>query len=1209
MKQLIYIALLTWPLALFALPTGEEVVSGEADFARLDSQTCIITPSDKSIIEYSRFDIGQSEHVQFVQPSKESTVLNRVMSTDPSAILGRLSANGKVFFVNPNGVYFGPDARVDVGSLVVSTLDIRDQDFLVDNYFFQNPIKHSSIVNDGNLHAESHIVLMAPHLRNSGVVTADLGSIAMLSGDKVTLDFTGDGLIGFAVEAEEIQAALIEQMGELKAQNGQIALHLPVAGAVLKGVLNCSHVVEGNTVVEEGGGFRLIHTGSSIAQQIMMQGEDCSVIDLQGTVSADREIIGGPIDVYGQVIHLRNLHLSSCGNFGGGRVYIGGGFRGQGDQYQSQELFASHDVTIHANAVERGDGGNVVLWSKGNTFFCGTIYAQGGKTAGNGGIVETSGLENLGCSGSAHVNTLASIGKRGIWLVDPLTIQVVLSGGSTDLATAASCSSSTTLFKLDSSAINTAASDVFLCGKTLLQDSDAPINMVNAVNLNLQFPPSQISPGTLGLESTIATPGDVNVIGGPFNLSQPLNITSAANINIMESLGGGDVSLNATNNVTFTNSQALSALEDVVINGNDININGANPLSCSRIQLTANSVTTTTPITAAGSGNAIVVNAPTANLDKLTTTSSSGSIVVQAAMAATLKEVSSGGGFSALLGGTITLTDAVTANNGDIQFLGPVVVDANITLDTSSASRNILFDQQVTSSVGGAKNLSLNSGSGDITANSLVGNASNPLGELNVINAKDVDWKGNVEVGTYKQQAQTSGGSTAFDGTLTATNATATAIDFVGESLHWNENVMASHDVSVTANTTWALASGKTFMIDGKTTFLGAGKMEMGSAITSNTGFDLKGPVVLTNTITLTTTGGNIEISGTMDGTTAYTEAITFSPGMSTVAGQSGINISGAVGGTTPLGAVSIPTCNTCEISGNCSALSFTQTTGTSDTKITGGLQLGGDLKITNNANIAVAEINTTQNSANGNVELQPATGFTTSPTLGQIPNGILTVRGNMTTGTGSVTLSGASRSIVSGTLSIASIVNDTSNSITIDCNGFTVGPNEIFTSFGPLTITSQNQIRLGDTVAIGEMTLFGKEGIVAMAHDVPTTLSKECKLVEGRTEGIQLVSSKGISLNVSPEVVGSGSLKVKPNQKLTSEDLQCTSDGKILILNAVDTSIITPINIPIKIFFNENIFWTSWYLSYWYPDFLYEESLFIPTYLYFIDYYDRLVF
>ena len=89
-----------------ALPTGENVVAGTADFQRLD-QTLNITASDQSIIEYSNFDIGTDETVNFFLPSTDSFSLNRILGGLQSNILGSLTANGNLLFVNAAGFYFG----------------------------------------------------------------------------------------------------------------------------------------------------------------------------------------------------------------------------------------------------------------------------------------------------------------------------------------------------------------------------------------------------------------------------------------------------------------------------------------------------------------------------------------------------------------------------------------------------------------------------------------------------------------------------------------------------------------------------------------------------------------------------------------------------------------------------------------------------------------------------------------------------------------------------------------------------------------------------------------------------------------------------------------------------------------------------------------------------------------------------------------------
>ena len=97
--------LLVYPLTSYSLPEGENVVSGKATFDRSQVNTLNInTPSDKLIVNYNSFSIAQPEAVHFYQPSSSSVALNRVVGTDPSTILGRLTANGRIFLVNPNGI-------------------------------------------------------------------------------------------------------------------------------------------------------------------------------------------------------------------------------------------------------------------------------------------------------------------------------------------------------------------------------------------------------------------------------------------------------------------------------------------------------------------------------------------------------------------------------------------------------------------------------------------------------------------------------------------------------------------------------------------------------------------------------------------------------------------------------------------------------------------------------------------------------------------------------------------------------------------------------------------------------------------------------------------------------------------------------------------------------------------------------------------------
>lgn len=75
---------------------------------------------------FQEFNIGQAQSVYFANPAAVENILTRVTGTNISKILGTLGVSGdaNLFLLNPNGIYFGKDARLDVhGSFTASTSD------------------------------------------------------------------------------------------------------------------------------------------------------------------------------------------------------------------------------------------------------------------------------------------------------------------------------------------------------------------------------------------------------------------------------------------------------------------------------------------------------------------------------------------------------------------------------------------------------------------------------------------------------------------------------------------------------------------------------------------------------------------------------------------------------------------------------------------------------------------------------------------------------------------------------------------------------------------------------------------------------------------------------------------------------------------------------------------------------------------------------
>ena len=382
------------------LPVGAVVVAGQARINQTGNVMNIDQTTQKAIINWQEFTVGKDATVNFNQPGADSATLNRVLSSNPSQIFGQIVAPGQVILINPNGAYFAPSASVDVGGLIATTHELADKDFLNGNYQFKRNGATGKIINDGELKArlDGYIALMAPEVRNQGVIVAERGTVVLAAGEHIQLDFgTGNKLQGITVTEQDFDAQ-IENKHAIIAEGGLVILSARATAELRASVIrNSGQIVASagaNTVTQKGG--RIILEGNTIEVN-------------QGS------------------------KLIATGPKGGGEVLIGGDW--QGGQNAQRRVFDNpnqiHQATtvivqthtkIDVSATDMGDGGTVVVWSdvgssESVTIAQGQILARGGENGGDGGQIETSGavLE----VGGIGVNAGAVSGRSGLWLLDP----------------------------------------------------------------------------------------------------------------------------------------------------------------------------------------------------------------------------------------------------------------------------------------------------------------------------------------------------------------------------------------------------------------------------------------------------------------------------------------------------------------------------------------------------------------------------------------------------------------------------------------------------------------------------------------------------------------------------------------------------------------------------------------------------------------------
>ncbi|MCJ9733970.1 filamentous hemagglutinin N-terminal domain-containing protein, partial [Bradyrhizobium sp. PRIMUS42] len=242
---------LTPPVLAQTLPTGGQVVSGQATISQSGNAMTINQSSDRMIANWQSFSIGAGNSVTFNQPGASSVALNRVVGQDPSKILGSLSANGQVFLINPNGIAIGKTGSVQTGGFVASTLGISNANFLAGRYNFTG--SGGAISNEGSISGKV-VALISPSVSNSGTIT---GSTALAAGTDVLLDFNGDGLLSVEVKASTVKT-LVENKGLIRADGGLAILTAKGASDAMKGVVNNTGVVQAASIGSKNGRILLL---------------------------------------------------------------------------------------------------------------------------------------------------------------------------------------------------------------------------------------------------------------------------------------------------------------------------------------------------------------------------------------------------------------------------------------------------------------------------------------------------------------------------------------------------------------------------------------------------------------------------------------------------------------------------------------------------------------------------------------------------------------------------------------------------------------------------------------------------------------------------------------------------------------------------------------------------------------------------------------
>ncbi|HCM6301401.1 TPA: filamentous hemagglutinin N-terminal domain-containing protein [Salmonella enterica subsp. enterica serovar -:d:1,2] len=679
------------------LPTGGQIVGGQGSISTSGNQMTIHQQTQNMATNWHSFDIGKNNTVQFVQPDSSSVALNRVTGASGSQIMGTLKANGQVFILNPNGVLFGKNARVDVGGLVASTKNISTADFMKGQYTLSgegNP--GAQVINQGSLTTSKggYIVLAGERVSNSGTVTTPGGKTVLAAGKTVTLQLDNGGLTSVSVNGSVVNA-LVENRGLISASNGQVYLTAKGQDMLLNTVVNNSGTVEAKGLVSRAG-------------EIVLDGGDSGVVSQSGQLLADSQTgQGGKITLEGQNIHLAGGSLTSAtGKTGGGEVYVGGGWQGKDSRIRNaSKVVMDKTATVDVSATEAGNGGTAVLWSDDYTNFRGTVLAKGGSQSGNGGRVETSSHRNLQASGT--VDASSPSGKGGEWLLDPTDVTIVGSGADSNIDATTNAGIFTPTASgariLNTSIVSQLNAGTNVTVKTSGTDTGGQTGNIT-LNADIVKTAGADTKLTLLADNNIATADNVSIGATTGKLNLDLlagNITNNASVvlgrNINISLNGGDfyagpgnttnnISLQYSNNgkiaagnITMNVTRGLSGYAYKVQADNDLTING--PVSGS----TGWSV----PLSFIAGGKLTINSPEDISLVAAETTNGGGRVVIQGDKGVSLNTVA--GNISLTAASATTNSVNVSSDNGAVSMSAGGNLSLVCATVTSGTGQDVTF--------------------------------------------------------------------------------------------------------------------------------------------------------------------------------------------------------------------------------------------------------------------------------------------------------------------------------------------------------------------------------------------------------------------------------------------------------------------------------------------------------------------------------------
>ncbi|HAX75248.1 MAG TPA: hypothetical protein DCY88_05280 [Cyanobacteria bacterium UBA11372] len=555
------------------------------------------------------FNVGEGRTVTFTNPAGIQNILTRVTGTNSSNIFGTLGVSGgnaNLFLINPNGIIFGQNARLDLkGSFVATTanaIEFGTQGFfnastpnvpplltVNPSAFFFNQIATAPIINESVArnpdnpsirngirvpNGKSLLLVGGNVILNGGIVRANGGRVELggLAGvGSVGLSVNGDDLHlsfppGVPLADVTLDKSALANVNVLTVGSGSLAINARNLNLLGESWLNAGIAPESNSVDTQAGNIEINATGT-----ITVTDQSRIVNNVLGVGK------GGNINITTGSLTLTNGAL------------IGADLAGQGNA-SNVNINARDTVSLNASSILShvrntgvGKGGNINITAGSvvnNGQITALIFGQG--DAGNVSITAREGVSLDGDVVASSVAIASSVLDNAIGNAGDINI----TAGSLTLTNGAG-----------------------LQTRTLAQGNAGNVNInvrdtisLNGFNQRTNTPTTVTS--AVQRKEAVGNGGDINITTGSLSVTNGAALTAftngqgdAGNANItardtviVDGLGsrgrssvilsnvgdaavgkGGDINL-TTSSLSVTNGALVSASTLAQGNGGNVNI-------------------------------------------------------------------------------------------------------------------------------------------------------------------------------------------------------------------------------------------------------------------------------------------------------------------------------------------------------------------------------------------------------------------------------------------------------------------------------------------------------------------------------------------------------------------------------------------------------------------------------------------------------------